>query len=317
DYLAAGLAIGAIVEGARLIKARWEFSDEDFTRIWTFCTLVFLAAAVYAFTSNQGPAGLRGFLDNPNFFTQRNASAATARTAASLVRWLPMVFCLFIAAQAYSSRERIPLETISLILRWRWKRAEKLGQPPPASYTVDVSYPFFALCLFAASVHSADDSTFFWGLCILLAWGLWPLRARRFSPATWVVMFGLGIALGFFGQSGVGHVQSYLGTWNPEWLSGFARRRFDPAQTKTEIGALGRVKSSNRIVVRVEVKNGPPPPVLREASYRLFKGQTWYAELSEKDFFNIHPTNETTYVLVPAKPDTRVATVACYLENGK
>ena len=315
-YLAAGLAIGAVLELSRLIKARWDFSDEDFTRIWTFCTLVFLAAAVFAFTSNQGPAGFRNFFDNPNFFTQRTATTATARTAASLVRWLPMVFCLFIAAQAFSSREGIPLQTVSLILRWRWKRAKKLGHTPPVSRPVDLSYAYFAMCLFASSVHAAEDYSFFWGLCVLLAWGMWPCRARRFHPALWGVLMVVAMALGFFGQSAVGHVQAYLGNLNPQWLAGFGRRRFDPAQSRTEIGNLGRLKSSNRIVVRVEAKSGPAPPLLREASYRTYKGQTWYAELSEKDFYTLPETN-ATWVLEAGKSLPDIATIACYLDGGK
>ena len=228
-----------------------------------------------------------------------------------------MVFCLFIAAQAYSTREGIPLETVSLILRWRWKRARRSGHPVAPSKPVDLSYPYFALCLFAASVHAADDYTFFWGLCVLLAWGLWPHRARRFSPVVWALLLGTGIALGFFGQSAVGHLQAYLGNLNPQWVAGFGRRRFDPSQSRTEIGNLGRLKTSNRIVVRVEAKTGPPPPLLREASYRMFKGQTWFAEQSEKDFFNLPETNAATWVLVAGKTNSKVASIACYLDGGK
>ncbi len=56
-----GAAMAIIVEGARCFKARWEFSDEDFTRIWTFCTLLALATAVLAFTANEGPTHFRSF----------------------------------------------------------------------------------------------------------------------------------------------------------------------------------------------------------------------------------------------------------------
>src|SRR5262250_1005443 len=34
-----------ILEGSRLIRARWDLSNDDFRRIWVFCTLLFLAAA--------------------------------------------------------------------------------------------------------------------------------------------------------------------------------------------------------------------------------------------------------------------------------
>ena len=39
----------------RFSRARWEFTDEDFRRIWTFCALLLLAAALYAFTASGGP----------------------------------------------------------------------------------------------------------------------------------------------------------------------------------------------------------------------------------------------------------------------
>ncbi len=96
-FLIPAMLMALVIEGARLIKVRWDFSDEDCTRIWTFCTLLFLASAVYAFTTNEGPADFRGLLQNPNFATQRNAGVASARTAASLIRWVPMIFFLFVA----------------------------------------------------------------------------------------------------------------------------------------------------------------------------------------------------------------------------
>jgi hypothetical protein len=91
-FLIPGVLMGLVLEAARLTHARWEFSEDDFNRIWTFCTLVLVAAAVYAFTSNEGPSDFRGFFRNPNVLTQRGAGLATARTTSSLGRWLPMIF---------------------------------------------------------------------------------------------------------------------------------------------------------------------------------------------------------------------------------
>src|SRR5690349_25179280 len=115
-------------------------------------------------------------------------------------------------------RADVPRGAVSLILRWRWKRARKAGKLQPASRPVDLSYAYFALCLFAASVHSADDYTFFWGLCVLLAWGLWPHGARRFSRAVWPLLLGLGFASGFLGQGAVGLLRAYLGIWIPNGM---------------------------------------------------------------------------------------------------
>src|SRR5512133_301234 len=101
--LPVGAVMALVFEGGRWVKSRWDLSNDDFTRIWVFCTFLFLAASIFAFTSNEGPADFRGLLQNPSYLAQRNAGAATARTAASLFRWLPMLFFLFAAAQSYST----------------------------------------------------------------------------------------------------------------------------------------------------------------------------------------------------------------------
>jgi hypothetical protein len=317
-FLAVGAVMAVVLEGARWLEARWEFSDEDFTRIWTFCTLLLLAAAVYAFTANEGLADFRGFFQNPTFLTQRNAGASSARTAASLLRWVPMVFFLFVAAQVYSTREGIPLRTLSLILSARWKKARKLGQFIPVDRSVNISYPYFALCLLAASFHSNENRSFFWGLCALLSWALWSQRSRRFSVAAWAVSLAAAIGLGYLGERGLGNLQNYIAGLNPQWLAGFSRHRFDATQNRTELGSLGRLKTSGKIVIRLEAMEGAPPPLLREASYRSFKRRTWYAEMSESDFDKVSAeTNETTYVLLPDKTNSAVVNIGCYLPGGK
>jgi hypothetical protein len=318
-FLIPGAIMAAGLEGARLIKARWEFSDQDFARIWTFCSLVFLGSAVYAFTANEGPADFRGLFQNPNLLAQRNAGVATARTAAALFRWVPMVFFLFVAAQAYSSREGVPLETISHILRRRWKRARKLGQPLPAGRVVNVSYPYFVVCLFAASIHPGEDSTFFWGLCVLAAWALWAQRSRRFGIAAWAAALAAAIVLGYFGQRGISQVQRYLESFSPRWLAGFSRRGFDPTRSQTALGQVGRLKLSGNIVIRLEPKPGsaPPPKLLREASYRAYRGHAWYAAVSQNDFESVYEeANRGTFLLLPGKTNLAAVSIGCYLPGG-
>ena len=61
-HLVEGALMAGLLEGAQSVKARWDFTDEDFRRIWTFCALLLLGAAIYAFTSAGGPGEFRGFL---------------------------------------------------------------------------------------------------------------------------------------------------------------------------------------------------------------------------------------------------------------
>src|SRR5258708_11847589 len=145
--------MGALLEGARFTKVRWDLSDEDFCRIWTFCSLLFLATLVYAFTANDGPASFGALFRAGGPSAALGVGATSARTFASWTSWMPMIFFLFAAAQTYSSREGIPLEVISLILRRRWRKARQQGRPTPASQSVNVGYPYFAVCLLAASAH--------------------------------------------------------------------------------------------------------------------------------------------------------------------
>ena len=319
-FLIIGVGMGLALEGVRLVRNRWEFSNDDFQRIWTFCALVLLASLVYAFNTNDGPADFRGLFQNPSYYNQRNAGAASARTAASVIRWLPMIFFPFVAMQAYSTRDSIPLETISLILRRRWRKASESGEPRALGQDLNVSYFYFGLCLFASCIHTDDGSPFFWGLAILLGWGLWPLRSRRYGLFAWGGSMLLAIGLGYWAQLGVGRLTQYIEGFNSQLLSRLARGRFDHAQSRTEMGRIGRLKASNKILLRLNTQAGlGPPPLLREASYRTFKGITWLSEISQGAFENIpnpSDTNQTTWVLVPGKETYNSVEIACYLPGG-
>jgi len=317
-FLIEGAIMAVALESSRFIKARWELSDDDFARIWTFCTLLTLAALVFAFANNAGPANFSKLFENPNFTAERVAGNSSALTAIALIRWLPMIFFLFMAAQAFSPREGIPLETISLILWRRRKKARKAGRPLPPSRNVNVSYPYFVTCLFAASGHAAEDNSFFWGLSALLAWALWSQRSRRFGLIVWAAALGLAILSGYFGQRGIGRLARLAEEYNPQWLSRFIGERTDPKESRTEIGHIGRMKLSGKIVIRLEPENGATVPTyLREASYRIYESQVWHAGSSRKDFTGIAetPFDSGKWPLLPNQTNSATVNIACYL-NG-
>jgi len=313
-----GAIMAVVLESSRFVKARWELSDDDFARIWTFCTLLTLAALIFAFANNAGPASFSKLFESPNFTTERVAGNSSALTAIALIRWLPMIFFLFIAAQMFSPRAGIPLETISLILWRRRKKALKAGRPLPPSRNVNISYPYFVMCLFAASGHAATDNTFFWGLSGLLAWALWPHRSRRFVLVVWAGALATAIVLGYFGQRGMGRLTRLAEEYNPQWLSRFMGQRTDPKESRTEIGHIGRMKLSGKIVIRLEPKNGATVPTyLREASYRIYESQIWHAGSSRKDFTGVTetPLNSGNWPLLLSQTNPAAVNIACYL-NG-
>ena len=321
-HLVEGAVMAAVLEGAQWAKARWEFTDEDFRRIWTFCALLLLAAALYAFTATGGPGDFLDFFQNPNLGTGRNASNASTQTVTSLMRWLPMIFFLFMAAQAFSTRQGIPAETISVIMRLRWQKARKLGQPLPVTRSVNVSYPYFILCLFAASFHSSDDNSsnaFYWGLCVLVAWALWPFRSRRFGVAIWMVVLATGLALGYGGQRGVLRLYRLVEYYNARLILRATGGNTDPMQSRTSLGQLGVLKGSGRIIIRLETREGSrAPELLREASYRTWKGRTWSSDLARDPFENVYEEpNPTTRVLIPGKTNNAAVKIASFLRGGR
>jgi hypothetical protein len=202
-----GALMAIAVESPRWIHVRWELSDEDFRRIWLFSTLLLLGATVYAFSLNDGPGNFRVLFQNPNLRTERNAGTTTARTIALTMCWLPMIFFAFIGAQLFSVREKVPLHAISTLVRRRWKKARRLGQPWPPDRSVNISYPYFALCVLAAAAHASEDTKFFWGLCVLIGWTLWASRSWRYGLAIWACALGAAVLLGYFGQGSLGRVQ--------------------------------------------------------------------------------------------------------------
>jgi hypothetical protein len=318
-FLLPAVVMAGVLEGARLVKTRWDFSDDDFARIWTFCSLVLLGAAVVAFSYNEGPSSFRHLLERPGLTNQRNAGLAAGRAAAALLRWLPMIFFPFVCARAFSPKEAIPLETISLIMRVRWKKARKLGGPVPPTVNFDVWWPYFGLCLISAGIRSRPDTAFFWGVCALTAWALWPYRSRRYPLVVWVALLLVAVGLAFLGQAAMSNAARYFENLNIQWLSSVGHGRFDPSQSRTQLGEVGRLKTSGKIVIRLEARDGrPAPALLREASYRFYRNQVWSSGRTRPQFETISEGAEKgAWTLIPGKTNNFSVHIASWLPGGK
>jgi transglutaminase-like putative cysteine protease len=316
--LLAGALLGLVLEAGRWAPVRWEFSYEDFRRARTFCLLLCLAALVYSFSNNQGPTDFLNLFRDPSLFAQRNAGAASARTMAAMLRWTPMILFLLIATQVFDSRGAVPLEVLSPGPR---RRAERSAKPPASAAEpqhIDLLYPYFVVCLFAASVHASEDTSFYWGFSALTVWALWPLRSKRFALPLWAASLAVAVGLGYAGQHGLGRLQGWLANYNPRWFSHSVRGGGDPFRSKTALGRVGRLKGSGRIVARMELVVGPAPQLLREAAYRTYKSQTWYSESSTNDFtFVPAETNKTSWVLLPGKTNTAIVNLAASIPGGR
>jgi hypothetical protein len=274
-----------------------------------------LAATLYVFTAAQESSG--GFHGSAGA-VGRAMGISSLRTSTTFFRWLPMFLFLFAAAQTFSTREKIPLTAIQILL---FRRPEPKRGDAPDGFSLNVSYPYFIVCIFSASIHAnTGGNSFFWGECGLMFWAMWRFRSRRYGLPVWALALAVVMVFGFFGQRGIGELQQFIQNYDTQWLSRFLRPRVDPTETITTMGQIGEMKLSGRIVIRLRVKNGASPPVyLREASYRGYKPerQSWYSGSPRTDFDGVSPqADQTTWILLPQKTNAAAVNIACYL-NGR
>ena len=314
-FLLVGALMAVLLEGSRVVHWRWELSEKDFRRIWDFCALLFVAAAVYAFTSNDAPTAVLGFFRDASPGTQSRAMEQAALATLVLFRWLPMLFFLAVAAQAFSARETLPWSVFSLWLRWR--AARQPADSPSEERGVNTAYPYFAACLLAASITITPTIWYYTGLGLLLAWALWFQRPKRFAPGIWAALVLLALLLGFGAQIGFFTLTRWANIYGTAWLSQFMASGVDPRGSRTAIGSVGRVKLSGKIVLRVTPKDAESPPaLLREASYRFFKHPDWAGAGRARDFDSVaflSESNQTTWSLVAHPRPLGPVTIAQYL----
>ena len=82
---------------------------------------------------------------------------------------------------------------------------------------------------------------------------------------------------GYGGQLGLHRLQQWLEAEAPEWLTGGGART-NPYRSTTDIGTIGDLKLSQRILLRVEADAALKTPILlHRASYDDYVGGTWVA----------------------------------------
>ena len=305
NLLIAGAIMGVILEIPRWVKIRWDLSDEDLGRIWTFCILLTLALGVYLFSTDDS-GGFSHFKLGVNGASAVTASAAHAGT--TTLRWLPMSLFLFLAAQQFSERGKIPLSVISWVFRRRLQKG--LGET-----SFNMAYPYFMVCLFSAGIHTNTGSqSYYWGISGLLAWVLWTLHTRRFGKVLWMIMLALALVLGFGGQFGLGLTERWLAGSTMNWMQWLFQPKPNPLETETSIGQIGQMKLSGNIVIRLTPHDGASvPEYLREASYRAYRSQHWLAGFTANEYDRVSEAPVNTWTLLPTRTNHSVVSIACYL----
>lgn len=255
QLLAFAVPIAVLLEAARWTPWRWQLENRDFHRIADVSGVALLVIVAFQFDAH-GVGGIYGIL-----------------------RWLPFVIAGLTAAQLYSSANAVPYTALFLSVR----RAAARGRIVPRG-GIDMRAPCLVGCLVAATAGDLRSPAAFWASCAVVALALWPQRSSRYRLAAWVLALVLAIGLGVLGQRTVIGARRALEPIMMSWFHDFLMARKDPYRAYTAMGRIGRLKLSDRIVLRVVPDARPGvPPLLRTATYRRFARNMWIAQAREFD----------------------------------
>jgi protein-glutamine gamma-glutamyltransferase len=278
------------LEGSRILKIRWDFSENDFARVLDFCALFFVIGLTYTLMSE---------FDEIQFS-----------------QFIPVIFFPFMATQAYSSRNLISMNTFFWLLR-------RKGKPlnAPRGKGISFAYPYLGLCVMGASAANTQNMSFYYGLCLLTGWGLWKVRSRSVPSVIWaaaVIFIGILSVFGFRSlHEGQARLENELMRFFEDWQI----RDYYRKENLTSIGLIGEMKLSNRIVMRLKVtQSKSPPDYLQEALYDHFRFQgrnaVWYS--GRREFKSLTPNEYySEWKLVESGSGRERVTIATHLPHGK
>lgn len=242
--------MAALLEMAPLVRFRWAFTPRELNRAADLCALLFVGMAAYLFFAGR-----------------------TVYVVFTLLKWLPMSLFPLIFCQVYGDRDDVDLQAVSLFLRTR--RSPRLDASPTR---INLSFPYFGLCLLSAGFANRRDGFFYLSFLVLAGWALWTARPRRYSPVSWAAMISAAALLGFGGHQGLHRLQQYLELKGMEFFAGFRGLESDPFQSITGFGDVVGAKTSGRVLFRVQpLENAGAPLLLREAGYNRYHDGKWFA----------------------------------------
>ena len=261
ELMVVAIPLAVLLEGWRFSNRRWDLSARDFQRIADLCTWAFVLLAGYLIVAKGWPLPIL-----------------------QIVEWLPLVLAPLMLAQLYSSAGRIELSALFLSLR-----ADAAGVL--ARERVDLAFAYAAICVLAAGAANVRTPWYFAAAAALALWGLWNVRSRRYPLWLWIGMATFTVAVAYAGHHGLSRLQTWIFNIAIEYLR-LDLARADPYRATTDIGQIGELKSSDRILLRVTVSSDVGMPLLlHRASYDMYAAATWFAKDGQ---FNEQLTDDGT-----------------------
>ena len=287
NFLLFALSMALLLETSHLISWRWPITDKEFNTLSDFSGVRFFIAVVYIFTDE----GARGIY--------------------IILTVLPFILFPLLITQKYSHDGTMNSSALFPGLR---KLDTSLS--PEANSRIDVNLPYFVICMISASAGNQRTILFFVAVCILLTIVLWSVRPKRYSLHIWLITLTMAFSIAYAGQLGLRQLQasieaSFLGIFDQ-----FMWRYRDPNRTTTAMGSLGRLKLSDRIVLRLKAEQVIQTPILlKEASYNTFAHGIW--KNKESDFTVLEQNLDKSWSLMDEVEAEATVTLSTYMVREK
>ena len=182
---------------------------------------------------------------------------------------LPYCFFPLVLVQRASTEQTIPMSALFYRLRAR----DDLPR-----WRVDVDPYYVITCILSAGTAVRQGITFIVVIGVLIVGVLAASRPRRYSAWLWAAMMSTAMLATAATQIGILTTQKHLEASFLYWVNQFPWAHHDPNMAFTAIGAIGRLKLSDQIRLRVIPGPGVQVPMLLpEASFDSFKFGTWSA----------------------------------------
>ncbi|PAW81931.1 MAG: hypothetical protein B9S33_15820 [Pedosphaera sp. Tous-C6FEB] len=266
------LLMAVVLESARWIDWRVEFSVSDFNRVVDLVSLMAAVGGIYCVLTREATNQVMAMFQATSFTFRSAAITGVTQTTFIYFQWFPMILFPIVAALAFSNSDQYPRSCFFLLAR---RRAARSGQPQPALPGIHLGYPYLAIVLFSASLANQRNEWFYFAMCGAVAVALWVMRPQRFSTVVWVALLILVMKAGYYGHRGLNQLQTVLENKVASWVSSWARRADDRSEAWTAIGRFGQLKLSGKIIMRVEAEQGPVPPLLRDTTFNRFDTPRW------------------------------------------
>jgi transglutaminase-like putative cysteine protease len=139
-----------------------------------------------------------------------------------------------------------------------------------------MGFVYVIACVLAAATANVRNEMFYAGAAVFAAWSLWNLRSRRYPRIVPFAMLMLASVLGYAGHIGLNQFQGALTEWVGELMDRSVNT--NPFRSHSQIGQIGALKTSDRIVMRVRLPAEQQVPLLlHRASYNVFYSPNWVA----------------------------------------